>query len=217
MFFIVGLMPRKLKNIMKRPVSMPCTEAQFEAMKPKLKMIKGVRIDMFMNDWIENPIITNNYAGMERLVNNVGVHAKERNNRTFYPEFNEQIFLEACEHVSYSLEERVAKLEEAVLRLLKTEDSTKSPETKPDIDYSRIKAGSMVMLKSSDKRFYPVNEEESAEVIFWITPHYVNNRGIFVQSGLHHHYCTFFQDDEYVFFGLDKGQEIDFISKVIQY
>jgi len=93
----------------------------------------------------------------------------------------------------------------------------KSNASKKEIDYSRLKTGSKVMIKytnqhcsSSDWLDYghPFN------VIFYKTPYLITPSG-FQKKGNHSSYITFEQDGKYALFASDNNT--DYITEVIEY
>jgi len=93
----------------------------------------------------------------------------------------------------------------------------KAKVSKKEIDYSRLKTGSMVMIKctnefcsSSDWLDYgkPFN------VIFYKTPYFIIDDG-FQNKGHHSSYITFEQDGKYALFS--SGENTDYITEVIEY
>lgn len=100
---------------------MPCTEAQFEAMRPKLETIEGLEI-VDLDDWNEFPFIVNNIYDTSNLVSNLR-RKSCTNGRMVYPEFNEQVFLEACGYqtaeakLDAEISRRLDELSERIARL----------------------------------------------------------------------------------------------------
>ena len=74
------------------PVSMPCTSEQFECIRPILEA-NNVTINIHRLNHL--PIIVTNYCELD-IVADMPLSCKHDGNRTFYPDFNAKIFLEAC-------------------------------------------------------------------------------------------------------------------------
>lgn len=84
----------KQRPTMKQAISMQCTEEQFEELRVKLE---ENNIAIFCNSsFYGNVIIVNNLDGFDNLVTNLYASCKDDYNRTYYPTFNIEIFLEAC-------------------------------------------------------------------------------------------------------------------------
>ena len=90
-------------------------------------------------------------------------------------------------------------------------------QSKP-IDWDRIKTGSRVMIKHTGKHcngLGNINLIKPVVVVFFKTPHFISSSHCFNSEGPHSHYCTFYQDGNYVLFNADR--EIDYITEVIEY
>jgi hypothetical protein len=86
------------------------------------------------------------------------------------------------------------------------------------IDWDKIKTGSVVMIKYTGCHCNgqeEINFNEPVEVVFYNTPHFINYSKNFFKSGGVESYCTFHQNGNYVLY--DAGDEIDYITKVIEY
>lgn len=87
-----------------------------------------------------------------------------------------------------------------------------------EIDYDRIKTGSVVMIRETGKHCSgEVDYTLPVDVVFYITSHGINGDGSFFNMGAYRNgYVTFHQDGKYVLFGDDDG-EINYITQVIKY
>ncbi len=109
----------QLKQIIKpmetfTPITMRCTQEQFEAIKPKLEGCLFWAIDDFN---VYNYLI-NHVGGDKKVITNTdGYFLKTDHNRTVYEEWNEEIFLKACGIEVKSLEQQLQKAEAEVKRL----------------------------------------------------------------------------------------------------
>lgn len=84
------------------------------------------------------------------------------------------------------------------------------------IDWGKIKAGSKVMLKHTDQFCNGCwDDTRPVEVVFYNTPHCINDEKKFFKTSFHNSYCTFYQDGEFILFGSNKNQ--DYIVEVIEY
>jgi hypothetical protein len=87
------------------------------------------------------------------------------------------------------------------------------------IDYDKIKTGSKVMLKSTGEKCGTLCDFDLTkpfDVVFYKTPHFINNKGEFWLKGdIHPIYCTFYQNGSYVLFVADNN--VDYITEVIEY
>ena len=83
-------MPKNFNFI--TPVSMPCTQEQYERdlRKPLLEMGYEERT---ITNWKITPILTNNFLGKVGLVCNVEVFTKHDNDRYYIHHYNPQLFL----------------------------------------------------------------------------------------------------------------------------
>lgn len=79
---------------MKRAISMPCTEAQFESIKERL--LAGGVVIVNIDSFDECPILVNNYNGVANKVTNLNESYKTYLASTFIHEFNAEVFLDAC-------------------------------------------------------------------------------------------------------------------------
>lgn len=199
---------------MKKAVAMPCTEAQFEAMRPKLETIEGLRIES-IGDWEVSPCLVNSFCGQENVITNIDGYTEDWYNRTVYPEFNEQIFLEACGYqtAEAKLDDLISRmLDELSERIARLEGvmTGQVEDAKPEIDYSRIKTGSRVKVKGEgDKTF---------RVVLWDADYYIDsfyNR--YKKKIRDFRYFTFYDGNDFYFECISKNDKIDFITEVIQY
>lgn len=88
----------------------------------------------------------------------------------------------------------------------------------PEIDYSRLKTGSKVMIRYSMQccgSLDKVDLSEPFEIVFYRTPHLIGNSNQFIKSGYHGEYITLHQEGNYILFTSDIV--IDYITKVIEY
>jgi hypothetical protein len=93
-------------------------------------------------------------------------------------------------------------------------------QSKP-IDWDKIKTGSKVIVKHTNNNcggLGTINLFKPVVVVFFKTPHFINpSSHCFNSEGPHSHYCTFYQDGNYVLFSAHKDEEIDYITEVIEY
>jgi hypothetical protein len=84
------------------------------------------------------------------------------------------------------------------------------------IDLDKITTGSIVKLKHTDNICWShVDFDKSVTVVYWKTPHFINDRGNVLKKGYHKSYATFIQDGKFILFSTDDC--IDFIKEVITY
>lgn len=86
------------------------------------------------------------------------------------------------------------------------------------IQWDKIKTGSKVMIQYDGELcngFGYINRNEPVDVVFYKTPHYIDNENNFRTSGGHSSYCTFHQNGKYVLFSSDK--HTNYITQVIKY
>ncbi len=87
---------------MKKAIAMRCTQEQFDAVEPNLNKnnLYIHKIDSF----ITHPYLVNNLHGEKGIISNACEKYKKDFNREVYEEWNEKVFLEACDieifHVS---------------------------------------------------------------------------------------------------------------------
>lgn len=139
-------------------------------------------------------------------------------------EFNQEIQKVLAESYMYKDEEKFNVPESSLKRLpectknqleLLKSIGIEKPET---IDYSKLKTGSRVIIKETDRYcsgLAEINIGEPVDIIFYKTPHYINNKGEFISKGAHSVYTTFHQNGKYILFSADKT--IDYITKVLEY
>lgn len=192
---------------------MPCTEAQFEAMRPKLETIEGLRIES-IGDWEVSPCLVNSFCGQENVITNIDGYTEDWYNRTVYPEFNEQIFLEACGYqtAEAKLDDLISRmLDELSERIARLEGvmTGQVEDAKPEIDYSRIKTGSRVKLKGRGDRIFGV--------VFWDSPYYISRSGLFCKGEDRYLYFTFYFNNKYLSVVRRKNEKPDFVTEVIEY
>lgn len=107
----------QLKQIIKpmvafTPISMKCTQEQFESIKPKLK---GINIESAY-DFDSFPYLINYYADEENNIGNVHFNAIG-SEHIIHETWNEEIFLKACGIEVDSLEQQLQKAQLEVKRL----------------------------------------------------------------------------------------------------
>jgi len=83
------------------------------------------------------------------------------------------------------------------------------------IEWDRIKTGSQVMLEYSGCGFGDMDLTKPVDVVFYKTPHYINDLGRFITKGAYAHYCTFHQNGKYALF--TAHENTDYITEVVQY
>ena len=90
-----------------------------------------------------------------------------------------------------------------------------------EIDYSKLKTGSIVMLRKTERILGEGNHVDFSKhftVVFYKTPQYISPKYEFKAKGVHNSYCTFVQNgNKYCSFNAEKGIDIDFITEVIEY
>jgi hypothetical protein len=91
-----------------KAVSMPCTEAQWEEIKPVLKSF-GIQIEDITN-FETDRFLVNNYMSVNNLVTNIPPSDMFKHGRMFFPTYNKEAFLKAC-GVDYknALEPKIAE------------------------------------------------------------------------------------------------------------
>jgi hypothetical protein len=91
-------------------------------------------------------------------------------------------------------------------------------ERREKIDFNRIKTGSKVMITRTGQHcngITGINLDEPVNVVFYNTPHLINEDNDFRKEGSHSSYTTFHQGGKFVLFSSDTS--VDFITKVIEY
>lgn len=84
------------------------------------------------------------------------------------------------------------------------------------IDLDKITTGSIVKLKHTGNICWGhVDFDKSVTVVYWKTPHFINDRGNVLKKGYHKSYATFIQDGKFILYSTDG--DIDFIKEVITY
>jgi hypothetical protein len=88
---------------------------------------------------------------------------------------------------------------------------------KKEIDWSRIKTGSKVMIQNTGQHCSGEDIDLSlpVDVVFWKTPHLINGEGKFYARGSHSRYCTFHQNGNYALFSSDENT--DCVTEVVEY
>ena len=87
-----------------------------------------------------------------------------------------------------------------------------------EIDFDRIKTGSRVMIQYHVQHccgFDDIDESKPVDVVFFKTPHYINNDDKFLTNGSYTSYCTFHQNGKYVLFAAHKN--VEYITRVVEY
>lgn len=86
------------------------------------------------------------------------------------------------------------------------------------IEWDRIRTGSKVMIQYTGQHCLGIDTiylSEPVDVVFYKTPHCINNQGVFYTEASHSSYCTFHQNGKYVLFAAD--QNVDYITEVVEY
>lgn len=94
----------------------------------------------------------------------------------------------------------------------------KEKESKKDVDYSRLKTGSKVMIKYTDQLCsvnVKVDYNLLFEVVFFKEKHFIDQNRIFNKEGYQSIYCTFYQNGKYILYSAET--KLDYITEVIEY
>lgn len=95
----------------------------------------------------------------------------------------------------------------------------KAKSIEKQIDYSRIKTGSKVMLKYTGQHCNGFNDTDNTQpydVVLFKSEHCINAHGRFYPNGeVRKSSCTFHQNGKFVLFSSDKNT--DYITEVIEY
>jgi hypothetical protein len=84
------------------------------------------------------------------------------------------------------------------------------------VDLDKITTGSVVKLKRTGQWCWgDWNENEPVYVVYWKTPHFIDNRFRVIKKDYHKSYATFIQDGKFILFSTDDC--INFIKEVITY
>ncbi len=86
------------------------------------------------------------------------------------------------------------------------------------IEWDRIKTGSKVMIEYTGQNCGGIKDIDLAkpvDVVFYKTPHLINDHAVFKIKSSHSSYCTFHQNGKYVLFSADIN--VDYITEVIEY
>jgi len=86
------------------------------------------------------------------------------------------------------------------------------------IEWDRIKTGSKVMIECTGEHCGGIKDidlTKPVDVVFYITPHLINDHAVFKRKSSHSSYCTFHQNGKYVLFAAHKNA--DYITQVIEY
>lgn len=88
---------------------------------------------------------------------------------------------------------------------------------KKEIEWSRIKTGSKVMIQNTGQRCggRDIDLSLPVDVVFWKTPHCVRGDGKFQIDGHYSSYCTFHQNGNYVLFS--SHENTDYVIDVVEY
>lgn len=89
-----------------------------------------------------------------------------------------------------------------------------------EIDWSKIKTGSKVRIKHTGEvcnGFSDINPDEPVDVVFFNTPHLINNTPTFKSQSCHSTYCTFHQDGKFVLFSSEYETYKNYITEVVEY
>lgn len=116
------------------PCSMPCTEEQWQELKPYLDRYGVTYKDI--DSFKEHPIIANNFSDKAYTISNVLLEARNMNNRTYNSEFSIPFFLKNCGIVDYQEQPK----EEAGLEIAVTVTTCKQIgiETWRDINTTKV-------------------------------------------------------------------------------
>lgn len=92
-------------------------------------------------------------------------------------------------------------------------------EKKKEIDYSKLKTGSKVMIKHTGQHCSGLNGDvdlnKPFDIVFYKTKHHICSNGKFNPRGHYESYITFHQDGKYVLFS--SHNNVDYIVDVIEY
>jgi hypothetical protein len=87
------------------------------------------------------------------------------------------------------------------------------------IEWDRIRTGSKVMIEytgqSCGNLFEGIDFSQPVDVVFYKTPHFINDKGIFYKESRYSSYCTFHQGGKYFLFAADDN--VDYITEVVEY
>lgn len=86
------------------------------------------------------------------------------------------------------------------------------------INYDKIKTGSRVMLKRTDRLCSGLSNcdiNKPFDVVFYKTAQSIGSNGNFSMKGARSHYCTFHQDGKFTLFSAHEN--VDYIVEVIEY
>jgi hypothetical protein len=86
------------------------------------------------------------------------------------------------------------------------------------VEWNRIKTGSKVMIEYTGQHcggFEGIDLSQPVDVVFFRTPHFINEDAVFKTNSCHSSYCTFHQNGKYVLFAADKN--VDYITEVVEY
>jgi hypothetical protein len=91
-------------------------------------------------------------------------------------------------------------------------------EKKQVIDYDKLKTGSKVMIKETNRHcngFENIDVSKPVDIVFYKTPHIISVGSEFRSRGTYDSYTTFHQNGKFVLFSAHL--EIDYITEVIEY
>lgn len=132
--------------MMKQAISMRCTEAQFNEVRPELEAL-GCEIEEC--NWETFTYLTNNHAGEQNNVCNINTGSKLIRKRKVYEEWNKEIFLEACgKPVQNIAEQLIGGLTESV---------------KPELTFPRE-----MMVQLLDRRWDKKTVFSQYNGLFWV-------------------------------------------------
>lgn len=86
------------------------------------------------------------------------------------------------------------------------------------VEWNRIKTGSKVMIEYTGQHcggFEGIDLSQPVDVVFFRTPHFINDYAVFKTNSCHSSYCTFHQNGKYVLFSSEKN--VDYITEVVEY
>jgi hypothetical protein len=105
----------------------------------------------------------------------------------------------------------------AIPKQVPTLESIFGVRRKP-IEWDKIKTGSKVMIQYTGEHcsgIKSIDLSKPVDVVFYKTPHLINDDAVFKRKSNHASYCTFFQHGKYVVFSAEKN--VDYITEVIEY
>lgn len=111
------------------------------------------------------------------------------------------------------------KIENVAVISLSDYEEYQELKKKKEIDFSRLKTGSKVMLRYTDEHCSGIDNvdlNKQFDVVFFKTKHFITGSGDFKSfSDVRYCTCTFHQDGKFVLFAAEKNT--DYITEVIEY